>query len=132
MPKRPKAPKLEEVEFDFIKSNFFRVIKADGAFGGLAPNGTFHMALYSERVAIPTKIFHEVEAGGLGPEIREKRQVRKAIVRELEVDVAMDIAQVIVLRNWLNEKIAQFQQIIGPLPESAPSDKKSNGKGPKK
>ena len=30
-----------EVEFDFIKSNFFRVIKADGAFGGVAPNGRF-------------------------------------------------------------------------------------------
>ena len=44
----PKLPK--ELEFDFIgKSNFFRAIRADGAFGGLAPNGVLHMALYSER-----------------------------------------------------------------------------------
>ena len=42
-----------EVEFDFIKSNFFRVIKADGAFGGVAPNGAIHMQIFSERQPIP-------------------------------------------------------------------------------
>src|SRR5262245_55399559 len=114
MAKRSKTPKLpKEVEFDFIKSNFFRVIRADGAFGGLAPNGVLHMALYSERHPIPTKTVHKIDAGKLGPELRERRQTRKAIVREVEIDVAMDIQQAIVLRNWLDEKITQFQQMIG-------------------
>jgi hypothetical protein len=133
MAKRAEKPELpKELEFDYIKSNFFRVIKADGAFGGLAPNGSVHMALYSERQALPTKIFHKVEPPGtLGPEIREKRQGTKAIVRELEVDAVMDIGAAVVLRNWLDDKITQFQQIIGPLPpEVLPT--KSNGKGTKK
>ena len=65
MAKRAKDQKLpKELEFDFIKSNFFRVIKADGAFGGISPNGSIHMALYSERSAIPTKTFHSLEALG--------------------------------------------------------------------
>jgi hypothetical protein len=129
MPRRPKTPKLpKEIEFDFIKSNLFRVIRADGAFGGLAPNGVVHMALYSERQPIPTKVVHTVISNTqLGPEIQEKRQGRKAIVREVEVDVTMDVGQAIVLRDWLTDKINQYQQIAGPTP-----DTKTNGKGGKR
>src|SRR5205807_2031151 len=114
---------------DFIKSNFFRVIKADGAFGGLTGNGSLHMALYSERSSIPTKLVHRVVDGQLGPEIREKRKGRKAIVREVEVDVTMDIAQAVLLRNWLDEKIAQFQQVVGPLPGATPKTTQPAHKG---
>jgi hypothetical protein len=128
MAKRAKDQKLpKELEFDFIKSNFFRVIKADGAFGGISPNGSIHMALYSERSAIPTKTFHSLEASGqLGPELREKRQGRRAILREVEVDVSMDIAQAIVLRDWLTDKIDQFEKLIGPIPK--PVRTQSNAK----
>jgi hypothetical protein len=63
----------------------------------------------------------------MGSELREKRQVRSAIVREVEVDVAMDIMQAIVLRDWLTDKIAQFEKLIGPIPRPNPAIK-SNGK----
>jgi hypothetical protein len=134
MAKRTKSDKkLEELEFDFIKSNFFRVIKADGAFGGLTGNGSLHMALYSERNAIPTKTVHKVMAGGLGPEIREKREGRKAVVREVEIDVTMDIGVAIVLRNWLDEKITQFQKLIGPIPtDGSLAGSQPSGNGIKK
>ena len=111
MPKTPKIPK--ELEYDFIKSNFFRVIHADGAFGGLAPNGNVHMALYSERRAIPTKVIHAVVNGELGPEIPAKRQGRKGLVREVEIDVVMTIEQAEALRMWLVDKIESFQKITG-------------------
>jgi hypothetical protein len=70
MPKRRTQKKLTEIEFDFIKSNFFRVIHVDGAFGGLSPNGFVHMALYSERRAIPTKVVHKIEGAALGLKLR--------------------------------------------------------------
>src|SRR5260370_37271002 len=114
MPKPPKIPK--EVEFDFIKSNYFRVIKADGAFGGLSPAGAIHMGLYSEHHPFPQKIFHKVEGNQLGPEITSKRQGRKSVVREMEVDVVLDIAQAMVLRKWLDDRIEQYQNLVGPLP----------------
>src|SRR4051812_48004722 len=90
---QPAIPK--EVEFDFIKSNFFRVIRADGAFGGIAPSGSIHMQIYSERQPIPTKVTHPVENGQVGPEILARRQGRKAIVREVEIDVVFDLPQAI-------------------------------------
>jgi hypothetical protein len=101
---------MEQIEFDFIKSNYFRVIKADGAFGGLTPSGSIHMALYSERQAIPTKVIHKLEGGKLGPEIRERREGRQGIVREVEVDVILDPQQAVLLRDWLTDKINQYQQ----------------------
>jgi hypothetical protein len=137
VPRKPKPPK--EIEFDFIKSNFFRTIRADGAFGGLSPNGAIHMAIYSERQAIPTKMVHTVKDGKLGPEIRLRRQSRKAIVREVEVDVVLEIQQAIVLRTWLDDKLQQYQRVVGPLPEvdvvgeaAAGKARKSNGARKKK
>src|SRR5580658_6057944 len=98
-PRKPKMPK--EIEFDFNKSNFFRVVRSDGIIGGLTPGGAIHMGVYSERRAFPTKMIHSVEGGQLGPEQMNKRQGRKAIVRELEVGITMEVAQAVVLRNWL-------------------------------
>jgi hypothetical protein len=143
MPKTPKTPKKPtEIEFDYIKSNFFRVIRADGAWGGLSPSGAIHMAVYSERQAIPQKVIHRIKDGQLGPELTERRQTRKAIVREVEADIVFEIQQAMVLRDWLQDKIDQFQRLIGPLPVlpgSSPSSsprksppKNANGKGKKK
>lgn len=115
MPKRAarKAPAHmpKELGFDFIKSNFFRVISTAGAFGGIAPNGSIHMAVYSERQALPTKIVHTVIGNQLGPEIMSKRQSRNAIVREVEADLVFDLNQAIAMRQWLDEKIASLNAI---------------------
>lgn len=111
MAKKPRLPK--EIAYDFIKSNFFRVVHADGVFGGLAPNGNIHMQVYSERTAIPQKTVHAIEGSELGPEIHAKRQERKAIVREVEVDVVFNIAQAEAMRAWLAEKIDTFQKVTG-------------------
>jgi hypothetical protein len=132
---KEKIPK--EVEFDFLKSNYFRVIRADGAFGGLSPSGAIHMGIYSERHAIPQKIFHAVENRQLGPEIVSKRQGRKSVVREMEVDVVLEITAAMVLRKWLDDRIEQYQKLVGPLPPLPPLDpavtnKSANGKGKNK
>ena len=41
---------------------------------------------------------------------------------------ALDIQQAVVLRNWLTEKIEQYQKVVGPLPQQE-SPPKTNGKG---
>jgi hypothetical protein len=148
-PKKPKIPqKPKEIGFDFIKSNFFRVIHADGAFGGLTPNGNIHMGIYSERMPFPQKIVHSLESAPagqqkLGPEIMDRREGRKAAIRELEVGIVLNIAQAIVLRKWIDDRIKQYQQLIGPLPateDTVPAKEdmktqdggaKTNGRGKK-
>src|SRR5262245_651851 len=111
MARKPRIPKT--IAYDFIKSNFFRVIHADGAFGGLSPNGYVHMQLYNERRAIPKTMVHAIEGGELGGKLVAKRKERKALVREVEVDVVMNIAQAEALRAWLEDKIETYKRVTG-------------------
>lgn len=104
------ARKPAEVAFDFIKSNFFRVISVDGAFGGLSPQGrSIHMALFSERRPLPQKTVHQLGEGGtLGDELLDRRESRSAFVREIEVDVVMDLPTALAVRKWLTRKIEEM------------------------
>ena len=101
-----------ELEFHFEKSNFFRVIHVDGAYGGFSPaNLQIHMAVFSERQPIPRKVVQEVRAGELGAEIPAKRVGKTGMFRELEADLVMSVETAIALRVWLDQKINEAQSL---------------------
>jgi len=103
---------INELEFDFEKSNFFRVIHVDGFFGGVAPaSQLLHVAVYNERQPIPKKVFHPVKDGALQPEIMEKREVRSGMFQELETDLVMSLEVAMELRTWLDQRITEMQNI---------------------
>ncbi len=127
MAKTPKEGKEgqgpSQVKFDYIKSQYFRVIHADGAIGGVTPSGFIHFALYSERAAIPRQITHLIKPdGSLGERVMEKTVSRETIVREMDVDVILSVPVAESLRKWLEEKIEEAKTI------QAKSKKKSKGK----
>jgi hypothetical protein len=96
----------KKVKFNYIKSNFFRVIHADGAWGGLSANGQIHMTLYNERLPIPQQITHLVSSEGkLGEELKEARISKEGFIREIEVDVVMDLDVAKAIAKWLESKI---------------------------
>lgn len=97
------------IEAVFTKSNLFRVIHADGAWGGIAPNGLIRMAIYSESQPLPESVRYELKEERLVEKDR-KQPPLGTIIRELEVDVVMDIRVARSLRNWLDDKIKQFEQ----------------------
>lgn len=99
------------IDIKYMKSHFFRVVHADGAFGGIGPRGDVHMSVYSERYALPDAgRLHAGEIGSL--ERREEIQSSGQIVRELECDIVFDYVTAVGLRNWLNDKIKELQNII--------------------
>ena len=96
------------VAFDYIKSQDFKVIRADGAIGGVTPSGHIHMALYSERQAIPRRIVNELNADGtLGAVLDDKTETRGSMVREMDIDVFLtrDVAKNI--GDWLLERVKE-------------------------
>jgi len=94
------------VPFHYIKSNFFRVVHTDGAIGSVSPAGLIFVSLYSERVAIPQTMVHEItESGQMGPEHPEERVSRNGIVREIEFGALMSVDTATHLVTWLQEKI---------------------------
>ncbi len=103
------APPGHQVKSEFIKANYFRVIHADGAWGGLTPSLHIQMALYSERTAIPHHMTQEV--GDESKLITVKTEAKDEIIREVEVDVIMTVPVARALRDWLDEKIGQAEKI---------------------
>jgi hypothetical protein len=101
-----------EVKFDYLKGNFFRVVHADGVFGGPTPNQQIAVTFFSERLAIPQQTAQAVKPDGtLGDEIVEKRVSRDAVVRELEVCVMVGLPVAIKLQEWLGKHIEQIRKL---------------------
>lgn len=110
---KPKddTPLPTEIKFDYIKSSLFRVVHADGVFGGPTPQQFISMSFFSERLAIPRQTTQAVGPDAqLGKEIIEKRVVRDAIIRELEICVMLTPQIAIKLHEWLGNHIEQIKQ----------------------
>ncbi|WLA78989.1 hypothetical protein [Bradyrhizobium elkanii] len=106
-----KGPDKNEVAIDYVKAPDFRVMWADGAFGGVTPNGHVHCALYTERYAIPRRqIFKLDEAGALGPEVVEKQISRGSVVRELSCDLFLSPQTAENLAHWLLSQVALMKK----------------------
>jgi hypothetical protein len=100
----------ESLEFHYVKSNGFRVVHADGVWGGPTPRGYITMSFFSERAPIPARISHELQTPEpnspdriIGPEIA--RDAKDGLVREVEVEVMVDLAMAKSLLGWLGEKV---------------------------
>lgn len=112
MAEEKRASKPDRVRFNYVKSPFFHTIHCDGAMGGPTPRGFVHVAIYSERPAIPQVTEHPVENDRLGPENVAARVSREGIVRELQVDMIMDIHVATALRDFLDDKINELRTFL--------------------
>lgn len=102
----------KRLRFDYIKSNFFRVIHADGFVGGINGRLDLRVSVWNERPAIPKQITHEITEEGLGREILTERVVRSAVVREVEADMVMSYDVAKSFHHWLGTKIRQMEKIL--------------------
>jgi|ERR1035441_5640410 hypothetical protein len=112
------------LSFRYYKSQNFRVIHADGAFGGLTPRKGIFLAFYNERFPIPEVTVQELTAEGrLGDEIRSQRQAKEGIIREVEAGIVMDAEVARSLVVWLNEKIIEADRFESELRASGQQQK---------
>lgn len=107
-----------EVAFDYVKSQDFRTLWADGALGGITPNGLIHFALYAERGALPRRQVFSIETedgrlGKLGQEVLEKQISRGSIVREMACDVFVSAQAAESLAKWLLSRVAELKKVRG-------------------
>jgi hypothetical protein len=101
----------QELRFTYVKSNFFRVIHADGAWGGISPRGDIHVSFYNERGALPDSSILTLGADGK-PLKPEEAQSSGTIIREIECDVVLDLAAATGLRKWLEDNINELNRVI--------------------
>lgn len=101
-----KNPEQGRVIFNYVKSNFFRVIHVDGVAGGVTPSSDIYMNLYSERFSIPKKLVYELDSeGSLEREVLEDREDLDSVIREIDVSAVMSIETAKSLIEWLQNTI---------------------------
>lgn len=106
-----KDSSQDSVQFRYLKSPEFRVVHANGAYGGLTPHAEIHLIIWSERPAIPDAVIHAVEADGtLGKEISVKGE--GGAVRECQVDVVLDYGTAKAVHEWLGSKIGALEKLV--------------------
>lgn len=107
-----EPPKPSQVRFHYLKSNYYRTIHANGAFGGITPRGEIAMQLYSERFPLPDTTTHVVNPDrSLGGEIVRERQTRDGILRELEVGAVFDLDTAREIADWLLQQITRLEAL---------------------
>lgn len=100
------------LDFHFIKSNHFRTIYVDGAWGGITPHLGIHMALYNERTPIPQQVHHQINSNGeLGEEQLDQRVSRSGIIREVEAELFMTIETAESVANFLRKYIDAAKEL---------------------
>jgi hypothetical protein len=115
MARKPKGnggsgQSARRIAYDYIKSQIFRVIRADGAIGGITPTGHIHFALYSERRAIPRREVYEVKGKASLQKIDSETVSRDSFVREMDVDVIVNVDTAESLGLWLLDRVKQIRE----------------------
>jgi hypothetical protein len=110
MSETDKSVALNEVEIYYHKSNFFRVVHADGCYGGVTPRGSIHCAFFSERGAIPLRTSLSIVEGQAATE--KTLESKPGLVRELEVDLVMDFNVAVTLYVWLFDKLDALRKAM--------------------
>lgn len=96
----------DRLKFHYLKNKNFRTIHIDGVVGGVTPSNLIHVAIYSERPPIPKEMVYEVNPDGtLGEAVHDETVTLDGLVREMEVDILLDIVKAKGISEWLQEQI---------------------------
>jgi hypothetical protein len=113
-----------KITFEFKDSSLFRIIHADGVFGGPTPSGDVYLSFFYEHGPMPSSVTHSLEDNLPGPEIMEERVASKHISRTNEVGVIMGFTVAVNLKEWLAKRIADMVAMDPKLAEVEAEAKK--------
>ncbi len=100
-----------EIKFIYEKGTDFKVHQIDGVLGGTSPHGDIFLNFFSERFPIPETVSYELlENDKLGKEI--EKDVKNAIIRELECGIILNIETAKKINEWLSQKITENEKVI--------------------
>jgi len=101
----------DNIRIEYVKSSAFRVIRADGAIGGISPRLELFITFYNERFPIPkVLVFETTPEGAPGDEVMSERESKAGVIREAEVAISMDLPTAKSFVSWMNAKVAELEK----------------------
>jgi hypothetical protein len=124
-PAAAASPFPNEVLFRYIKSSFYRVISADGVYGGGTTSGMVHVAIFSEKSPVPSEQRFKIDPKGTLVEPPLSQMGTDFIEREVEASLIISPAMARRLSAWLvnaatnaEASIAVVQQAVAAATEA--------------
>lgn len=99
-----KENKGKEIEFAYEYDSNYRVVAANGVWGGTTPRGDFRLDFFVESIAIPERLTHEVLSDKLGKEVA-RTPGKGVFTRRLQVGVLLSLREVESVAGFLNEQL---------------------------
>lgn len=94
----------------YQRSRHYRTVHADGAQLGVTPRGGIQFRLFSDQKPFPDFVMHRITAeGNLGEPIEEV--IKEGAIREVDVNVVMDINTAISFASALQQLLTQISQL---------------------
>jgi hypothetical protein len=108
------------VKLHHKKSGFFRVVHADGAWGGFNNIGIIHLTFYAEHPAIPTSVTYPVDKDGNSIN-NPTTEGDEGAHREMEISVALALPAAMQVRatleNFIKMAVEQMNEQAAILRE---------------
>jgi len=104
-----KQDSRKDIEFAYEYDPGYRVVAANGVWGGATPRGDFRLDFFVESLAIPQRLRHEVLPDKLGDEL-SRTPDKGLITRRLQVGVLLSIHEVKSIADFLNQQLKVLEQ----------------------
>ncbi len=97
------APRETATVF-FAEAEDYRIVHADGIWGGVTPQLDVYMQFYTEFKEPPESVTYSID----GQRLKEdSRTGREALVRQLQVGIMINVRTARALQAWLGDKIRE-------------------------
>lgn len=98
-----------QAKFFFEYDPHYRLVGANGIWGGITPRGDLQLDFFAESIAIPDTVTNLVTPEGkLGPELG--RSPERRFMRRLQVGVLLSLEQADSIADFIKEKVAEFRK----------------------
>jgi hypothetical protein len=101
------------VKFVFEKSPDYRIIAANGVWGGVTPQGHLKLDLFVDSIITPESITHNIlKDGRLGDEIAREPS-GKIVTRELQIGVVLPVNIAETIGKWILARVQEAKSASG-------------------
>lgn len=108
-----------QVKFFFEFDPAYRLVGANGMWGGMTPRGDMRLDFFVESHVVPEHVVNLITPdGGLGPELTRSPSPRGRIIRRLQMGVLLSAEQAESVADFIKQRVAEYRQKKGKMGQS--------------
>ena len=96
------------IEIKYLKSSDHKTVKCDSVFGGFTPSKMLHIAIMTDKVAMPNSQIFKKKSNDNAFELEKDDFPNYPFVKENHADLIMDPQNAKSLADWIYEKLNEI------------------------